>query len=212
MTQEGNRRAAAMSDLGTTLANSSPLQPVHPMVVLQIMVTILGVGIVTSVGAIAFIGLMPVIAATLVVLLGLSSSEARSALATTYQTISVNTLTLAHQRKDLIMLSGTLGLHLTDTFNRIDKFRSMSPRSKLILKHHWLRRYRDILFALLLLPANPDDVATGEIDLLDYARTKLDHPTQDVDIPNLIKRLQSIRAEKLKAQLDRLGRNRSARR
>lgn len=188
MLQTGNTYAAALIDLTATLKTTTSDQVVHPLLVLQTM------AIVAFRHGVAGI-ILAVIQGVLGALLGVSPREASR----TYQTITSNTRSLAHERKDFVLLSGVLAKQLTDTFSKIDNYRSMSPSSKTILKHRWLRRHRDILFAQLLLPTDQTNLVDGEVDLLAEARSKLDEPSSDRNIPDLIKRLQSIRAEHLAA-------------
>jgi hypothetical protein len=156
---------------------------------------VLGTGAILAAGStLTSVELLPLGAAVL--LLGLAlSGQARSAVQNAYQTLSINTLRLAHARPDIIYLSGVLERHLSDTFNRIDGYRYMSPANRNSLKHHWLRRYRDILCTQLLLPTERATLNTGDIDLLATARSNLDNVTQRRNIPAIIDRLQSIRTE-----------------
>jgi hypothetical protein len=110
-----------------------------------------------------------------------------------YQTLSLDTLQLARDRPDIVHISGVLEKHLSDTFKRIDNYRYLSPTNKNSLKHRWLRRYRDILCAQLLLPTSRTDLAM--VDLLAEARSKLDKVEKGRNIPAILRRLQSIRAE-----------------
>jgi hypothetical protein len=176
---------------------------INPLLVLQAAATVLGTGSLLTATSVSLtsVQVMPFVVAVLVVWLALSN-EARQGVRDACQAVSLDALRMAQARRDVINLSGVLEKHLSDTFNRIDGYCYMSPTNKNLLKHHWLRRYRDILCTQLLLPTDRTTLDTGDIDLLADARSKLDNVTEQRNIPAILGRLQSIRAKYREARCE----------
>jgi hypothetical protein len=193
----------------TTTLRQVPEQGVDLLFVLQVLALVpagssagFAAGSPAGFAAVAAIAVnaMAILTAVFVVMFAMSVYLAIQKFKTAYSTIKPSNLKVTHKGQDLILLAGVLAKQLVDTFDRIDKYSIMSQASKSRLKDRWLQRYRDILFTQLLLPTNQTSIVDGEVDILVEAHSKLDDPSVDYNnIPDLIKRLQSVRAEHLAA-------------